>query len=100
MRTTPELTPTTHTENPVHEARRDARGILGARQRHGAYRDACLGLVPTENRLSPLAQCAMTGDLSHRFHFRNPPWSYVGGKHLAEIDSEAQYVACDVFDAR
>jgi len=100
MRTTPELTSTTHPHDPVQEAQRAVQGILRANQRHSAYRDACLGLVPTENRLSPLAQRAMTGDLSHRYLFQNPQWRYVGGKHLAEIESEAQRLACDVFGAQ
>ncbi len=73
--------------------------LLTASRNHDAYRDACIGLVPTENRLSPLAKQIMTGDLSHRYLFQNPQWRYVGGKYLSQIEREAQALACELYGA-
>lgn len=80
-------------------AHRAALGVLSAIDRHEAYRADCIGLVPTENRLSPLAQRAQSGDLAHRYLFQNPQWRYVGGKHLAEVEAAAQALAREVFGA-
>lgn len=77
-----------------------AHAVLGAIGRHEDYRETCLGLVPTENRLSPLARRAQDSDLGHRYLFQNPQWRYVGGKHLAEVEAIAVDLARAVFGAR
>ena len=74
--------------------------VLWAVERHAAYRADCVGLVPTENLLSPLARSVMGSDLSHRYLFQNPQWRYVGGKHLSEIEAAAQEIASELFGAR
>ena len=74
--------------------------VLWAVERHAAYRADCVGLVPTENLLSPLARSVMGSDLSHRYLFQNPQWRYVGGKHLSEIEAAAQEIAAELFGAR
>lgn len=66
---------------------------------HNAYRKRCIGLVPTENVLSPLAQQMLTTDLSHRYLFQNPQWRYVGGKHLGDLEEHAKQLARQVFGA-
>lgn len=74
--------------------------ILAAVEHQSAYRAECVGLVPTENLLSPAARGVMGSDLGHRYLFQNPQWRYVGGKHLAEVESLAQELARDLFGAR
>lgn len=74
--------------------------VLGAVARHAAYRGDCVGLVPTENLLSPLARSVLASDLSHRYLFQNPQWRYVGGKHLSEVEAAAQEIAAELFGAR
>ncbi|HEX7002689.1 MAG TPA: hypothetical protein VF168_00690 [Trueperaceae bacterium] len=73
--------------------------VLEAVKRHEAYRAECVGLVPTENLLSPTARRVLESDLSHRYLFQNPQWRYVGGRHLAEIEACAVDLACEVFGA-
>jgi len=77
-----------------------AERVLRAVERHSAYRHDCVGLVPTENLLSPLARSLLASDLSHRYLFQNPQWRYVGGQHLAEVEHEAIALARTVFDVR
>ena len=48
------------------------RALVRANDDHEAYRASCIGLVPTENRMSALAQRMLGGDLSHRYLFQNP----------------------------
>ncbi|MBI2547745.1 serine hydroxymethyltransferase [Candidatus Woesearchaeota archaeon] len=67
---------------------------------HGAYRAECIGLVPTENLLSPAARAIMMSDLSHRYLFQNPMWRYVGGKYLAAIEEATLALARQVFRAQ
>ncbi len=74
--------------------------VMRATRDHTRYRETCIGLVPTENRLSPLAQSVLGSDLVNRYLFQNPQWRYVGGKHLGEVERAAQDLACEVFDAR
>ena len=74
--------------------------ILAAVEHQAAYRAECVGLVPTENLLSPAARGVMGSDLGHRYLFQNPQWRYVGGKHLAEVETLAQELARDLFGAR
>ena len=73
--------------------------ILEAVRRHEAYRRECIGLVPTENLLSPTARRALSSEISHRYLFQNPQWRYVGGRHLAEIEAGAIRLACEIFGA-
>jgi glycine hydroxymethyltransferase len=73
--------------------------VLRAVSAHGSYRADCVGLVPTENRTSPLARQVLASDLGHRYLFQNPQWRYVGGKHLAEIEATAKRLACETFGA-
>jgi glycine hydroxymethyltransferase len=80
---------------PAHGAER----VLAAVAAHAEYRAGCVGLVPTENLLSPLARSVMGSDLSHRYLFQNPQWRYVGGKHLAEVEAAAQEIAAELFGA-
>lgn len=77
-----------------------AMRVIEAVRRHEMYRSECIGLVPTENLLSPTARRMLESDLSHRYLFQNPQWRYVGGKHLAEIEACAVELACEVFGAR
>lgn len=74
--------------------------ITSAIQDHESYRDSCIGLVPTENRMSPRARNAMNSDLAHRYLFQNPQWRYVGGKHLAVVEETAKELARELFDAK
>ncbi len=74
--------------------------VLTAVARQSTYRADCVGLVPTENLLSPAARSVMGSDLGHRYLFQNPQWRYVGGKHLSEVEVAAQELACSVFGAR
>ena len=76
------------------------RRVLEAVKRHEAYRAECVGLVPTENLLSPTARHLLESDLSHRYLFQNPQWRYVGGKHLAEVEAQAVKLACEIYGAR
>lgn len=76
------------------------RRVLDAVQRHSSYRRECIGLVPTENLLSPAARSVLASDLSHRYLFQNPQWRYVGGHHLAEVESAAIELAREAFDVR
>jgi glycine hydroxymethyltransferase len=85
---------------PVPSPVLHAERVLDAVERHAAYRAGCIGLVPTENLLSPLARAVLGSDLAHRYLFQNPQWRYVGGKHLAEIETAAQELAGDLFGAR
>jgi glycine hydroxymethyltransferase len=73
--------------------------VLRAVAQHADYRAGCVGLVPTENLLSPLARSVMGSDLSHRYLFQNPQWRYVGGKHLSEVEAAAQEIASELFGA-
>lgn len=77
-----------------------ASRVLDAVARHAAYRSDCVGLVPTENLLSPLARSVLGSDLSHRYLFQNPQWRYVGGKHLSEVEAAAQEMAGELFGVR
>ena len=86
-------------DDAVAAAHRAAEDVLAAIGRHEAYRADCVGLVPTENRMSPMARRAQDADLAHRYLFQNPQWRYVGGKHLAEVEGAAQTLARDVFGA-
>lgn len=87
------------TPSPVPAPHPGIDHVLRAIADHGAYRSQCIGLVPTENRVSPLAHGAMASDLGHRYLFQNPQWRYVGGKHLAEIEAAAERLACETFGA-
>ena len=93
-RRVPPTPPTPPAPHPAHAA---ALGVLAAIERHEVYRSDCVGLVPTENRLSPLARRAQDSDLGHRYLFQNPQWRYVGGKHLAEVETAAVELARAVF---
>ena len=73
--------------------------ILRSVQRQDEYRSDCVGLVPTENLLSPAARNVMASDLAHRYLFQNPQWRYVGGKHLAEVEASALGLARELFGA-
>jgi glycine hydroxymethyltransferase len=84
----------------VHDDRSSVDSVLAAVRRHEDYRRRCIGLVPTENRLSPLARGVLQGDLSHRYLFQNPQWRYVGGAHLAEVEEAAMELARRAFGAR
>jgi len=74
--------------------------VLRATTEHAAYRADCIGLVPTENRLSPLAQRMLGTDLANRYLFQNPQWRYVGGAYLGEVERAAVDLAREVFGAR
>ncbi len=74
--------------------------VLAAVERQASYRAECVGLVPTENLLSPAARSVLASDLGHRYLFQNPQWRYVGGKHLSEVETLAQGLARELFDAR
>jgi len=74
--------------------------ILNAVEQQASYRGDCVGLVPTENLLSPNARRVMASDLAHRYLFQNPQWRYVGGKHLAEVEASASELAMQLFGAR
>ncbi len=74
--------------------------LVRAAVAHEAHRDTCIGLVPTENRLGPLARRLLATDLGNRYLFQNPQWRYVGGKHLSEIETLAQDSARRLFGAR
>lgn len=87
------------TTTPTH-ASEAARRVLRSVEHHGTYRGSCVGLVPTENLLSPLARSVLASDLSHRYLFQNPQWRYVGGHHLAEVERAAIELAREVFDVR
>jgi len=77
----------------------DLRQLLCSIDDHEAHRADCVGLVPTENLLSPLARKVLASDLAHRYLFQNPQWRYVGGQHLAEIEAVACRLACELFGA-
>lgn len=85
---------------PRSSALDTVRTTLTAIADQSRYRDACIGLVPTENRLSPTARQALASDLGHRYLFQNPNWRYVGGAHLADIEDAARQAACDLFGAQ
>ncbi|MDZ7799447.1 MAG: hypothetical protein U5K81_01575 [Trueperaceae bacterium] len=74
--------------------------VLAAVDQHDAYRRDCIGLVPTENVLSPLARRVLASDASHRYLFQNPQWRYVGGKHLATLEESAKDLAREAFGVR
>ena len=89
------------TANPAPSTAADRLArISTAISDHESYRDNCIGLVPTENRMSPRARAAMNSDLAHRYLFQNPQWRYVGGKHLAVVEETAKELARELFDAK
>ena len=53
------------TPSPVPAPHPGIDRVLRAIADHGEYRSQCIGLVPTENRVSPLAHDAMASDLGH-----------------------------------
>ena len=99
--------PLEQTPMPPHAVRRGTSDLaratlettLDAIAAQEDYRDGCVGLVPTENRMSPTARRALASDLGHRYLFQNPQWRYVGGTHLAEIEDAAKRAACALFGA-
>lgn len=75
------------------------RSVLAAVSEQERYRAQCVGLVPTENLLSPLARSVLASDLGNRYLFQNPQWRYVGGKHLSEVEAAAVTLARELFGA-
>src|SRR5680860_640317 len=95
----PEVTPRDDQSFETGSARAALNRILRSVERQEAYRNECVGLVPTENLLSPAARRVLASDLSHRYLFQNPQWRYVGGKYLAEVEASALELARELFGA-
>jgi glycine hydroxymethyltransferase len=83
--------------------------ILSGVRAHDRWRlEECLNLQPSENVTSPQVRGILSSDLGHRYtlpfdevlHGVYVENAYRGTKHLDDIESEGERLACDVFGSR
>ncbi|HJD81110.1 hypothetical protein [Kitasatospora aureofaciens] len=67
------------------------REVVDAFRRHEADAGDAVNLVPSENRMSPLAQLPLGGDFYNRYFFNDTLepgfWQFRGGQAVAEVET-------------